>query len=82
MLHMERVQVQLTEPQVAALRRRSEATGRSIAALTRDAIEAWIAADERERRIDRALSAVGGFHSGLGDLAENHDRYLDEAMTS
>jgi hypothetical protein len=21
---------------------------------------------------------IGGFHSGLGDLAEDHDRYLDE----
>ena len=78
---MERVQVMLTEQQVGALRRRAAASGRSIAALTRDAIEAWIAADERQRRIDRALAAVGGFHSGLGDLAENHDRYLDAQMT-
>ena len=48
-----------------------------MAALTRGAIDAWIAAEEREGRINRALAAVGGFHSGLGDLAENHDRYLE-----
>ncbi|MGH8932919.1 MAG: hypothetical protein ACRDZO_20425 [Egibacteraceae bacterium] len=25
-----------------------------------------------------SVAAVGGFHSGLGDLAEHHDRYLAE----
>ena len=76
---MQRVQVQLTDAQLDVLRRRSDATGKSLAALVREAVEAWIADDERRLRIDRALTAIGGFHSGLGDLAEEHDRYLDEA---
>ncbi|HEU0235442.1 MAG TPA: hypothetical protein VFR14_03260 [Candidatus Limnocylindrales bacterium] len=75
---MERVQFFLEASQVGVLRQRSAATGRPIAALVREAIDAWIAQDESRERIDRALGAIGGFHSGLGDLAEQHDRYLDE----
>ena len=82
MMHMNRVQLQLTDSQLEALRHRSAATGRSIAALVREAIEAWIAEDERQRRVDRAVAAIGGFHSGVGDLAENHDAYLDETASS
>lgn len=75
---MQRVQVLLDDTQVGVLRRRSTTTGRPIAALVREAVDAWIAADETRNRIDRALAAIGGFHSGLGDLAEHHDLYLDE----
>jgi len=81
---MERVQIQLKAEQLLALRRRSASTGRSVAALVRDAVGQWIAADdrapERARQIERALGVVGRFHSGRGDIAEAHDRYLDEAF--
>jgi Ribbon-helix-helix protein, copG family len=76
---MERVQLQLTRDQVAALRRRADETGRSIAALVREAVQSWIAEDQRQGRVARALGVVGRFDSGLGDVAENHDAYLDEA---
>lgn len=79
-MHMHRVQIQFTAAQAEALRRQAVASDRSIAAVVRQAVDAWIASDERRRRVDRALAAIGGFHSGLGDLAENHDRYLDEAV--
>ena len=83
--HMERVQIQLSAEQLAALRRRSGSTGRSVAALVRDAVGQWIAADERApeqvRQIERALGVVGRFHSGRGDIAEAHDRYLDEEFS-
>jgi hypothetical protein len=77
-MHMKRVQIQLTDTQFRELEQRAESTGRPIAALVREAVDAWVAADVRRRRIDRAVAAIGGFRSGLGDLAENHDRYLDE----
>jgi len=84
MMHMERVQIQLSAEQLAALRRRSGSTGRSVAALVRDAVGQWIAADERADaragQIERALGVIGRFHSGRGDIAEAHDRYLDEAL--
>ena len=77
-MHMERVQVQLTPEQVRLLKERSAASGLSVAALVRDALAQWIDRDERAARVERALSALGGFHSGVGDLAENHDIYLNE----
>lgn len=75
---MKRMQVQLREDQLAGLQWRAATSGRSVAALVRDALDAWLATDER--RIERALATIGSYHSGLGDLAENHDRYLDEAV--
>ena len=76
---MERVQVQLTEEQLRILRERASASNATVASLVRAAVDAWIAGHERAALIERALAAVGGFHSGLGDLAEHHDRYVDEA---
>jgi hypothetical protein len=75
---MQRVQVQFTDDEARALRERARRSGRPVASLVRDAVDAWLAADERREIRERAIAAIGGFHSGLGDLAENHDRYLDE----
>lgn len=36
--------------------------------------------DQTERKT-RALAAAGRFRSGLADLAENHDRYLEESLS-
>ena len=80
-LHMIRVQVQLSEAQVLALREQAAAAERTVAALVREAIDAWLASQDRSARIDRAMAAIGGFHSGQHDLAENHDRYLEETTT-
>ena len=33
----------------------------------------------REEQWERAMSVVGKFSSGLGDLSTNHDKYLAEA---
>jgi hypothetical protein len=77
---MERILVQLTGTELAALRERSSTSGRSVAALVREAVDEWIARHERGGRVEQALGAIGRFRSGIGDLAENHDRYLtDEA---
>lgn len=80
MLHMIRVQMQFTEEQLEALRAQAAASDRPLAAIVRDAVDAWIADHQRSRLVDRALGAIGGFHSGLGDLAENHDHYIDETF--
>lgn len=77
-LHMKRVQVQLTDSQLEALRKHADATGEGMAAAVRDALDAWIARRERQEKWERAFLAVGAFHSGLGDLAERHDDYLNE----
>jgi hypothetical protein len=74
---MKRMQIQLTEEQVEALRERGRAAHQPIAAVIREAVDALIAAGQRSMRHERAVAAIGGFHSGLGDLAERHDDYLD-----
>lgn len=75
---MKRMQLQLRDDQIDGLHRRAAASGRSLAALVRDALDTWLATDEP--RIERALAAVGRYNSGIGDLAEDHDRYLNEAL--
>lgn len=75
---MKRVQIQLAEEQLAALRKQGEATGEPVAAMVRAAVDEWIAKRERDELWERALAVVGKFNSGLGDLAENHDYYLGE----
>ena len=77
-LHMKRVQLQLTDEQAAALRRHADETGEAMAATVRTALDEWIAKHERDALWERALAVSGKFHSGLGDLAENHDFYLGE----
>lgn len=74
------MQIQFTDDQVRALQERASESRRPIAAVVRDAVDAWIATDAQHRRRELALSAIGGFHSGLGDLAEHHDRYLEEEI--
>ena len=79
-MRMKRMQVQFTDEQARTLQDRASDSGRPIAAVVRDAVDAWIAADAQRRRRELALAAIGGFHSGLGDLAEHHDRYLEEEV--
>jgi ABC-type transporter Mla subunit MlaD len=76
---MQRVQIQVTDEQLNALRKYADAKGEGIAALVRQAIDLWISNEARRDHVHRALEAIGGFHSELGDLAEHHDSYIDEA---
>ncbi len=41
-----------------------------------------VSATPARRSYERALSAVGSASSGLGDIAINHDDYLDEIYGS
>ena len=53
-----------------------------MAALIREAVDRSYPADaddSRDARCERALASLGGFHSGLSDVGEEHDRYLAEA---
>ena len=77
---MIRTQIQLDEAKASALKGMAARRGVSVAALIRDGIDRVLADDDWERRWKRALEAVGKHRSGLGDLAENHDRYFAEAI--
>jgi len=80
---MVRTQIQLTEDQLAALRRISAADGRSIADLVREGVEAVLRSRPRSNhadRVARAIQAAGKFTSGSRDVSSRHDRYLAEAF--
>ncbi|MDR7566038.1 MAG: CopG family transcriptional regulator [Armatimonadota bacterium] len=81
---MVRTQIQLTEEQVAALRRLSAERGVSMAELVREALDAMLrthVGPSWEERRKRALAAVGKFASGRRDVSIHHDRDLDEAYS-
>jgi hypothetical protein len=77
-----RMQVQLTEAQVAAVRRAAEKQGVSQAEVIRRALDAFIArppATDRAALRERARTAIGAFHGGPSDVSLRHDYYLAES---
>jgi hypothetical protein len=82
-IKMLRTQIQLSERQVTALKARAAAEGISLAELIRRCIDQTLAFSvdpEPAERIRRAAAIAGRFHSGTGDLAINHDKYLAETF--
>jgi hypothetical protein len=77
---MKRIQVQLTEDQERRLRRRATTSGKSIAGAIREAVDRYVGEDDREARIQRALTAMNRFRSRdhATDVSVNHDKYLAE----
>ena len=75
MLTKERLQIYLDSDQLASLRNLSKARDMSIAALIRSAVNDWLAKQPVED--DPLLHIMGIGDSGLGDLAERHDDYLE-----
>jgi hypothetical protein len=79
---MRRVQIQFTDAQVEHLEARSAATGESVAAVVRAAVDAQREIDERRRLVDVALEVIRAsqYRSGLSDVAANHDEYFVQAI--
>jgi predicted DNA-binding protein len=80
---MVRTQIQLTEKQARRLKQLAATQGRSMADLIRRSIDAWLTQPEvgdEDAKRRRALSVVGRFRSGAGDLATGHDRHLADVL--
>ncbi|MEW6574255.1 MAG: CopG family transcriptional regulator [Bacillota bacterium] len=77
---MIRTQVQLTEDQLKALKRLSAKEGVSLAELIRRAVDDLVRRNEAVALKEKMLGVAGRFRSGLGDLAEQHDRYFAETL--
>lgn len=74
-----RTQIQLTERQARELRNLAAVEGVSMAALIRKAVDQLLEDQGLDARWERALAVVGKYHGGPGNVAEEHDRYLEEA---
>ena len=75
--------MQLTNDQLNALRRASNATGKSVAELIRQGVDHYLAGRNeltREQRIERAIRTAGKFSSGRSDVSAKHDEHLAEAF--
>lgn len=79
---MVRTQIQLEEAQWQQLREIAHREGISVAEAVRRAVDNML--EEKQKayrwRKEQALGVVGRFASGLQDVSENHDRYLEEAF--
>lgn len=79
---MNRLVVQLTDEQLAALRELARREKVSIAEIVRQSVSQRMRGNivlSREERVRRALAVAGRYASGRGDVSKNHDRELAEA---
>ena len=85
---MVRTQIHLTEDQHRELTRYSQRAGISMAEAVRRCVDAQLvrheAAPVREERIRAALAVCGKYRDPHGEtrVAQEHDRYLEEAYRS
>ena len=81
---MVRTQVQLTERQVKLLKQLAASKNTSVAEIIRQAIDNFLKMQttvDLEERKQRAIKAAGRFRSGISDLSEAHDKYLNEIFS-
>ena len=80
---MVRTQIQLTKRQHESLKRLSADSGRSLADLTREALEMYLSSQravDRDELVKRAVRALGKHSSAVKNISRNHDHYLAEAF--
>ena len=80
---MIRTQIQLTEEQARALKAQARMEERSMAELVREYVAEYLARRRTpgvRELARRARGLKGHFRSGAPNLAEGHDRYLDDAL--
>ncbi len=77
---MIQTQIELTEIQMAALNALATKQQMTLTELILEAVDNLLqeAINADEARRQKAMAVAGLFHSGLGDLAVNHDNYLTE----
>jgi hypothetical protein len=78
-----RMQVQLTETQVEAVRRAADSHGVSQAEVIRRALDAFLARPlptDRTALRERARTAIGAFQGGPSDVSGRHDHYFAESV--
>lgn len=74
-----RTQVQLSAEQAKALRAVAARRRVSLAELIRQGVDRVLEEDTRAEQYRRAAALLGRFHDEAADVAEHHDKYLEEA---
>ena len=80
---MKRTQIQLTEAQLKTLKALARQEERSVADLVRQSVAEYLVqrpGTDRDALVRRARDLGGRYRSGCADLAEDHDRHLDDAF--
>jgi hypothetical protein len=78
-----RMQVQLTETQLEAVRRAADSHGVSQSEVIRRALDAFLARPlptDRSALRERARAAIGAFNEGPSDVSRRHDHYFAESV--
>jgi predicted transcriptional regulator len=75
---MRRTTVKIPDELDARLRHEAQRSGRTIAAVTREALEAHLGGNAAGRR---RLAAAGAFRSGSGDLSSRVEEILDRELS-
>lgn len=81
MFEMKRTQLQLEDEAFEALRKKAFTTGKSLAAVVREAVDQYLGrapAKKRKLRIEDLTWIGSGSSGGPGDIGRNHDKYLAE----
>lgn len=73
-----RTQIQLEPGTYEEMKRRAAAMRCSISELARRSIEEKLQRQSRADKWGASLAILGRHGSGLGDLSENHDKYLTD----
>jgi len=73
---MIRTQIQLEPSTYNEMKRRATAMQCSISELARQGIEEKLQRQDRADKWQASLPVLGRHGSGLGDLSEDHDKYL------
>lgn len=80
---MKRTQIQLTEEQLGSLKAIAREEERSVADLVRQSVAEYLVkrpTADRDELVRRARGLAGRYRSECPDLAEEHDRHLDDAF--
>lgn len=74
---MIRTQIQLDEEDFVRLRKEAARRSCSVSSFVRESVKAALNESDRSSGVSAIKKIVGKYRSGKGDLARNHDTYLE-----
>jgi hypothetical protein len=75
---MIRTQIQFGEEELIRLKKEALRRGCSVSAVVRESVRVALADAEYPGRARSVMEVAGKYDSGRGNLAREHDRYLDD----